>query len=61
MALLSDGNSRHSQTNSSRSAAVSLGLEEACRRKHVQLMPEHGDLGFQLRLRPQRCGQGVNQ
>jgi Mg-chelatase subunit ChlD len=31
MVLLSDGNSRHSQTNSSRSAAVSLGLEEACR------------------------------
>jgi hypothetical protein len=24
--------------------------------KHIQLMPQHGDLGFQLRLRPQwRC------
>ena len=32
MALVSDGNSRHSQTKSSRSAAVSLGFEGACRR-----------------------------
>lgn len=31
MAVLSDGNSRHSQTKSNRSAAVSRGFEGACR------------------------------
>jgi hypothetical protein len=31
MALLNDGNSRHSQTNNDRSAAVSLGFAKTCR------------------------------
>jgi hypothetical protein len=29
--------------------------------KHIQLMPQHRDLGFQLCLRPQRCGQCVKE
>ena len=61
MALLSDGKSRHSQTRSSRSAAVSLDFEGAWRSKHVQLMPSQRDLGFQLRLRPEGRGQNVEE
>jgi hypothetical protein len=29
--------------------------------KHGQLMPQQRDLGFQLRLRPERRGQGMDE
>lgn len=42
-----------------RSACVSRGLEGSA--KHIQLMPQPGDLGFQLRLCPKRRSQVVEQ